>query len=116
MNHGSLDDSHSVARNFHPTNVKIRVLKSPKRFKNESSIKVQHLHGLTREEVFSGELKCSHLIKYRQFETSRYVAFAIFFPNIIFSFILSGIIFYESFSFHKKNCVKTLSFTSVPLK
>lgn len=42
----SLADGHSVARTFHPANVNIRLLESPKRFQNELPVKVQHLCGL----------------------------------------------------------------------
>lgn len=68
----SLADGHSVARTFHPANVNIRVLESPRRFQNELPIKAQHLCELTREEVLS------RVLKYGQFETSRHVALSVF--------------------------------------
>lgn len=69
----SLADGLSVARTFHPANVNIRVLESPKRFQNELPIKAQHLCRLIREEILST------VPKYGLFETSRHVALSVFF-------------------------------------
>lgn len=135
VSQGSLADSYSIARTFHLANVKIGELKSPNRFKNEFPIKAQRLCGLTREEIVPRVLKCSHLIKGRWSRAHSWpvqpfsslqnadpqvaanmqnVSFLSLPHEILSSFILSGILFYERlFRFFIRHVVllKTLSLT-----
>lgn len=119
---------------------KLEGSKVPTDLRMSSQLKAQHLCGLTREEIVPRVLKCSHLIKgswshvhswpVQPFSSLQNVdpqvaakiqnvSFLRLPHEIIFSFILSGILFYERlFRFFIRNVIllKTLSLTLVPLK